>query len=116
MITQNELSDALIRHRQRRGLSLAQVAEDLNVSSSTLSRLERGVGTLDMPTLSALYIYLDIPLDGYAVKVLPGNTLDAILQIIRADPNIEHPEGLCRLLTVAYKEMTALAKRRVNAS
>lgn len=55
------ISAALRRERQRAGLSLSEVARRANVSKSTLSQLESGVGNPSLETLWALCVALDTP-------------------------------------------------------
>lgn len=109
MIEQQTISEKLKRRRQEQGLSLAAVAEVTNISPSTLSRLEKGAGKLDMSNFAALARYLDLPLDGYEIRTESGsNMLESMSNIIRSDPNVRNPEGLCRLFSIAYREMAAL--------
>ena len=55
------LASALRRERQRSGLSLSEVARRAQVSKSTLSQLEAGVGNPSLETLWALCVALDTP-------------------------------------------------------
>ena len=55
------LAAALRRERQRSGLSLSEVARRAQVSKSTLSQLEAGVGNPSLETLWALCVALDTP-------------------------------------------------------
>jgi transcriptional regulator with XRE-family HTH domain len=52
---------ALRRERRRVGLTLSEVARRADISKSTLSQLESGVGNPSLETLWALCITLDIP-------------------------------------------------------
>ncbi|MFI8418130.1 helix-turn-helix domain-containing protein [Serratia sp. NPDC078593] len=55
------ISNALVRERQRTGLSLAEVARRAGIAKSTLSQLEAGNGNPSLETLWALCVALDIP-------------------------------------------------------
>src|SRR5471030_1891305 len=55
------IAKALLRERQRTGLSLAEVARRAGVAKSTLSQLEAGNGNPSLETLWALCVALDIP-------------------------------------------------------
>ena len=58
-----ELGEYVKRKRQEDKLSLRQVATKINVSASTLSRIENGIGTPDSATLARLAAWLGIPLE-----------------------------------------------------
>src|SRR5476649_1032335 len=55
------IAKALVRERQRTGLSLAEVARRAGIAKSTLSQLEAGNGNPSLETLWALCVALDIP-------------------------------------------------------
>jgi transcriptional regulator with XRE-family HTH domain len=58
-----ELGEYVKRKRQEEKLSLRQVATNINVSASTLSRIENGIGVPDSATLARLASWLGIPLE-----------------------------------------------------
>ena len=54
---------ALLRgHRASRALTLRQAAEEVGVSASTLSRIEKGKVRPDLPTIQELVRWIGIPL------------------------------------------------------
>lgn len=55
------IASALVRERQRAGLSLAEVARRAGIAKSTLSQLEAGVGNPGIETLWSLCVTLNIP-------------------------------------------------------
>lgn len=55
------IASALVRERQRSGLSLAEVARRAGIAKSTLSQLEAGSGNPGIETLWALCVTLNIP-------------------------------------------------------
>lgn len=55
------IAKALVRERQRTGLSLAEIARRAGIAKSTLSQLEAGNGNPSLETLWALCVALDIP-------------------------------------------------------
>jgi transcriptional regulator with XRE-family HTH domain len=55
------IAKALVRERQRIGLSLAEVARRAGIAKSTLSQLESANGNPSVETLWSLCVALDIP-------------------------------------------------------
>lgn len=55
------IANALVRERQRAGLSLAEVARRAGIAKSTLSQLEAGNGNPGIETLWSLCVTLNIP-------------------------------------------------------
>jgi len=55
------IANALVRERQRAGLSLAEVARRAGIAKSTLSQLEAGNGNPGIETLWSLCVALNIP-------------------------------------------------------
>lgn len=58
----NQLMTILKRRRKEAGLSLKQLEQVINVSASTLSRLEKGIGAIDTVNIERLCDWLEIPL------------------------------------------------------
>src|SRR5687768_18543770 len=58
-----ELGRAIKRRREELGLSLRDVADETNVSASTLSRIENGTGKPDADNIARLTNWLDMPID-----------------------------------------------------
>ncbi|HKY06470.1 MAG TPA: helix-turn-helix transcriptional regulator [Blastocatellia bacterium] len=124
-----ELGEYVKRKRQEENLSLRQVATNINVSASTLSRIENGIGTPDSPTLARLAAWLGIPLerlmkgssllgesgdgvtDGFAEPVIyfPTESTPNIVEAhLRADKNLkpEMAKALAELFRVAYSQFS----------
>ena len=63
LINTEELGRAIRRRREELGLSLRDVADQTNVSASTLSRIENGTGKPDADNIARLTTWLDVPLE-----------------------------------------------------
>ena len=120
-----ELGEYVKRKRQEDKLSLRQVATNINVSASTLSRIENGIGTPDSATLARLAAWLGIPLErlmrGSLMETIHGESAEQIEPVIyfptesmpniveahlRADRNMkpEMAKALAELFRVAYTQ------------
>src|SRR5688500_20011079 len=62
LINTQELGRAIRRRRDELQLSLRDVADQTNVSASTLSRIENGTGKPDADNIARLTAWLDMPL------------------------------------------------------
>ena len=62
LINTQELVRAIRRRRDELELSLRDVADQTNVSASTLSRIENGTGKPDADNIARLTAWLDMPL------------------------------------------------------
>jgi len=71
------IARSLVRERERKGLSLAEVARRAGIAKSTLSQLESANGNPSIETLWALCVALDIP---FAQLLEPQST---VTQVIR---------------------------------
>ncbi len=80
-----ELGEYVKRKRQDEKLSLRQVAMKIQVSASTLSRIENGIGIPDSATLARLASWLGIPLE----RLMRGSFLGETVEGIAAGPGIE---------------------------
>src|SRR5215471_2712596 len=58
-----ELGEYVKRKREEDKMSLRDVAKHINVSASTLSRIENGIGVPDSATLARLASWLGMPLE-----------------------------------------------------
>jgi transcriptional regulator with XRE-family HTH domain len=76
-----ELGEYVKRKRQEDKLSLRDVAININVSASTLSRIENGIGTPDSATLARLASWLGIPLE----RLMKGSLLNGIEEGARGE-------------------------------
>lgn len=104
------ISERLRRTRKQRNLSLRQVADEIDVSPSTLSRLERGAQP-DLETVNKLVDWLE--LDRNAVfHSAPEHARDTTKQVevlLRADKNLDPrtARALASIFKTAYREMTS---------
>ena len=80
-----ELGEYVKRKRQDEKLSLRQVATKIQVSASTLSRIENGIGIPDSATLARLAAWLGIPLE----RLMRGSFLGEGVDKISAEPVME---------------------------
>jgi transcriptional regulator with XRE-family HTH domain len=125
-----EMGEYVKRKREDEKLSLRDVANKINVSASTLSRIENGIGTPDSATLARLAAWLGIPLErlmkgslmsehlngeatdeSWAEPVIyfPTESTPNIVEAhLRADRNIspDMAKALAELFRVAYKQFS----------
>jgi transcriptional regulator with XRE-family HTH domain len=120
-----ELGEYVKRKRQEEKLSLRQVATNISVSASTLSRIENGIGVPDSATLARLAAWLGIPLErlmrgslmetgemaveAYVEPVIyyPTESMPSIVEAhLRADRNLkpDMAKALAELFRVAYTQ------------
>jgi transcriptional regulator with XRE-family HTH domain len=86
-----ELGEYVKRKRQEEKLSLRRVAQNVNVSASTLSRIENGIGTPDSATLARLAAWLGIPLERLMKGSLLGEAGDGGRADVFLEPVIYYP-------------------------
>ena len=124
-----ELGEYVKRKRQEEKLSLREVAVNINVSASTLSRIENGIGVPDSATLARLASWLGMPLErlmrgtllGESGDVAPSedfvepviyypteSTPNIVEAHLRADRNIspDMAKALAELFRVAYSQFS----------
>jgi len=125
LIDTEELGKAIKRRREELGLSLRDVADVIDVSASTLSRIESGKGRPDADNIARITQWLDMPVDrvmrkmGGDVSVEPvvyyphEATPDIVSAHLRADKNItaETAEALSELFRVAYSQFSGSKKK-----
>ena len=70
---QNKIGDNIKQYRQMAGIKQGDFAKILGITSTTLSRIERGKGSIKMDTLKKISEKLEIPLE----KIIFG--VDTIL-------------------------------------
>jgi transcriptional regulator with XRE-family HTH domain len=103
------LRERLRRARRQRGLSLREVADEIEVSASTLSRIEREAGTPDVPTMNRLIDWLELDRDAvFGAKRSPAkSTPEHVEVLLRADKNLDArtAKTLARIFRAAYREM-----------
>jgi transcriptional regulator with XRE-family HTH domain len=86
-----ELGEYVKRKRQEEKLSLRQVAQNVNVSASTLSRIENGIGTPDSATLARLAAWLGMPLERLMKGSLLGDGGEGGRSDVFMEPVIYYP-------------------------
>ena len=117
LINTVELGRAIKRRREEMGLSLRDVADETNVSASTLLRIENGTGKPDADNISRLTTWLDMPVDRImknqqksdveAVVYYPHEATPEIVEAhLRADKNLtpDTAKALSELFRVAYQQ------------
>lgn len=108
MISQQKLAESFRRERASRGLSLRDAASETGVQFTTLGRFENDKTKLDLNNFVRVAWWLKMPLSEGAVWAYPKNTLDAILDVIRADDSVSDKDSLCALFSVAYRRFARL--------
>lgn len=121
LINTEELGRAIRRRREELELSLRDVADQTNVSASTLSRIENGTGKPDADNIARLTSWLDMPLEriltgrrtdsdeAKAVVYFPSESTPEIVEAhLRADRNLtrETADALSELFRVAYSQFS----------
>jgi transcriptional regulator with XRE-family HTH domain len=116
-----ELGRAIRRKREEQGLSLRDVADQTNVSASTLSRIENGTGKPDADNIARLTAWLDVPMerimsgrqhdgeDVLPVVFYPHESMPEIIEAhLRADRNLtpETAKALSEMFRVAYNQFS----------
>ena len=120
LINTEELGRAIRRRREELELSLRDVADQTNVSASTLSRIENGTGKPDADNIARLTTWLDMPLERILGRVREDNEAKAVIYYphestpeiveahLRADRNLspETADALAQLFRVAYSQFS----------
>src|SRR5438876_729024 len=99
LISTSELGQAIKRRREELNLSLRDVGDLTQVSSSTLSRIENGTGRPDADNIARITRWLDMPVDRLIAKHQSNKvdpvvyypherTTDIIEAHLRADKNL----------------------------
>ena len=116
-----ELGRAIRRKREEAGLSLRDVANETQVSASTLSRIENGTGKPDADNIARLTAWLEMPIERVmsgreqgddaeqAVVYFPQEPTPSIVEAhLRADRNLtpETARALSELFRVAYAQFS----------
>ena len=119
LINTKELGRAIKRKREEMGLSLRDVANETQVSASTLSRIENGTGKPDADNIARLTAWLDMPVDRVMKKTAhnadtvepviyyPHESTPSIIEAhLRADRNLtpETARALSEMFRVAYAQ------------
>ncbi len=118
LINTADLGAAIKRRREELKLSLRDVADVVDVSASTLSRIENGTGRPDADNIARLTQWLDMPVDrlfkqadGDVEPVIyyPHEATPEIVEAhLRADKNLDEQtaKALSELFRVAYKQFS----------
>lgn len=116
------LANNVKKWRERRGLSLSQLAREAEISKSTVSELERGNGNPSLDTLGAIAQTLNIPIGFLFAEAHGANEVD--VRRLADAPVLSHVEGssishlLSSWLTRGEAELSVLtiaANGRVDA-
>ncbi len=119
-INTKELGRAIKRKREEMSLSLREVANETQVSASTLSRIENGTGKPDADNIARLTTWLDMPVDRVMKKTAASNEVEAVIYYphestpsiieahLRADRNLtpETARALSEMFRVAYTQFS----------
>lgn len=118
LINTADLGKAIKRRREELKLSLRDVADVVDVSASTLSRIENGTGRPDADNIARLTQWLNIPVDRLIrqqssdvepVIYYPHEATPEIIDAhLRADRNLtpETANALSELFRVAYQQFS----------
>ena len=122
LINTADLGKAIKRRREELKMSLRDVADVIDVSASTLSRIENGTGRPDTDNIARITRWLDMPVDRLMKHSSEGvepviyyphePTTEIISAHLRADKNLspETAEALSELFRVAYKQFSKTGK------
>ena len=118
-VNTQELGRAIKRHRDELKMSLRDVADEIGVSASTLSRIENGTGKPDADNIARISRWLDMPMDrvmssrqGKDVEPVVYYPHEATPEIVeahlRADKKLspETAKALSELFRVAYQQFS----------
>ena len=122
LINTAELGRAIKRHREELKMSLRDVADEIGVSASTLSRIENGTGKPDADNIARITGWLDMPVDRVMsyqrsdvepVVYYPHEATPEIVEAhLRADKKLspETAKALSELFRVAYQQFSKSGK------
>ncbi|MEP6923683.1 MAG: helix-turn-helix transcriptional regulator [Pyrinomonadaceae bacterium] len=119
-INTKELGRAIKRKREQMELSLRDVANETQVSASTLSRIENGTGKPDADNIARLTNWLDMPVDRVMKRTQRTDQIEPVIYYpheptpeiieahLRADRNLtpETARALSEMFRVAYKQFS----------
>ena len=126
LVNTEELGRAVRRRREELGLSLRDVADETDVSASTLSRIENGTGKPDADNIARLTAWLDVPMErilggrhtetetSQAVVYYPQEPTPEIVEAhLRADKNLtpQTAAALSELFRVAYTQFSKTSEK-----
>ncbi len=120
LVNTQELGRAIKRHRDELKMSLRDVADEIGVSASTLSRIENGTGKPDADNIARITRWLDMPVDRVMNSGRPGKSVEPVVYYpheatpeiveahLRADKKLspETAKALSELFRVAYQQFS----------
>lgn len=123
LVNTPELGRAIKRHRDELKMSLRDVADEIGVSASTLSRIENGTGKPDADNIARITRWLDMPVDR-VMSNRPGKSVEPVVYYpheatpeiveahLRADKKLtpETAKALSELFRVAYQQFSKTGK------
>jgi transcriptional regulator with XRE-family HTH domain len=122
LVNTAELGRAIKRHREELKMSLRDVADEIGVSASTLSRIENGTGKPDADNIARITRWLDMPVDRVMsskssdvepVVYYPHEATPEIVEAhLRADKKLtpDTAKALSELFRVAYQQFSKPGK------
>ena len=122
LVNTAELGRAIKRHREELKMSLRDVADEIGVSASTLSRIENGTGKPDADNIARITRWLDMPVDRVMsskssdvepVVYYPHEATPEIVEAhLRADRKLtpDTAKALSELFRVAYQQFSKPGK------
>ena len=123
LINTPELGRAIKRHRDELKMSLRDVADEIGISASPLSRIENGTGKPDTDNIARITRWLDMPVDrvmtnrrGKDVEPVVYYPHEATPEIVeahlRADKKLtpDTAKALSELFRVAYQQFSKPGK------
>ena len=124
LVNTPELGRAIKRHRDELKMSLRDVADEIGVSASTLSRIENGTGKPDADNIARITRWLDMPVDRVMSGNRPGKAVEPVVYYpheatpeiveahLRADKKLspETAKALSELFRVAYQQFSKTRK------
>jgi transcriptional regulator with XRE-family HTH domain len=104
------VSERLRRARKQRNISLRQVGDEIGISPSTLSRIERDAQP-DLETLNKLIDWLELDRNAvfHSSPAKANGTPKQVEVLLRADKNLDPrtAKTLAKIFDTAYREMTS---------
>jgi len=120
LVNTPELGRAIKRHRDELKMSLRDVADEIGVSASTLSRIENGTGKPDADNIARITRWLDMPVDRVMTGIRTSKSVEPVVYYpheatpeiveahLRADKKLspETAKALSELFRVAYQQFS----------
>jgi transcriptional regulator with XRE-family HTH domain len=125
LVNTSELGRAIKRHRGELDLSLRDVADEIGVSASTLSRIENGTGKPDSDNIVRITRWLDMPVDRVMSNRQGGKNVEPVVYYpheatpeiveahLRADKKLspDTAKALSELFRVAYQQFSKTSRK-----